>query len=116
MPKLARSDCKSQVSDVGPVEQDGSRGRVVEAGNQVHQRRLARSRGPHDGDRLAGLDGQVDAVEHLGPGFVAKAHASQLDAALRGGHIQRAGLVGDFDGHVQDGEDALTAGKGRLHV
>src|SRR5688500_10572246 len=37
----------------------------VEAAEDVHERGLARARGAHDGDELAGADVEVDAVQHL---------------------------------------------------
>jgi len=40
-------------------------GRQVEAAENIHERRLARARRTHDGDELAGLDGQADAAERF---------------------------------------------------
>ena len=37
---------------------------AVQAAEDVHQRGLARARGADDGHHLAGLDGQVDVLEH----------------------------------------------------
>ncbi len=39
---------------------------IVEAGQQLHHRRLACSRFAHQGHRLPGVDVQIDAPERLG--------------------------------------------------
>ena len=39
---------------------------VVEQGEHVQQRRLARARRPHDGDELALLNREIDAAQHPG--------------------------------------------------
>ncbi len=51
--------------DVDAVEEVAPAGRPVEAAEDRHQRRLARSRGAHDGDELAALDRQADAPQRL---------------------------------------------------
>src|SRR5690606_16143223 len=54
-----------EVRDVASLEQVLAGGGPVEAAEDVHQRRLARARGAHDGHELARVDLQVDAVQHL---------------------------------------------------
>ena len=51
--------------DVVAVEEVPARRRTVEAAQQVHQRRLAGSRRPHDRDVLAGRDGEADAAQRF---------------------------------------------------
>ena len=50
----------SPIVTVPPVE-------TVEAGHAVHERRLARAGGAHDGGELAGGEVDVDAVEGDAP-------------------------------------------------
>ena len=45
------------------VDQVAARARPVEAAEDVHQRGFAGARCAHDGDHLAGLDGQIEVVE-----------------------------------------------------
>ena len=47
------------------LEQVGPGGRHVEAADEVHQRRLARPRRPHDGDVLVAADVQRDAAQRV---------------------------------------------------
>ena len=51
------------------VDLDGPRRRAVEPGEDVHQRRLAGARRPHDGDEAALVDVDVDAVEGVDHGL-----------------------------------------------
>ena len=55
---------------------------VVEARQQVDQRRLARTRRPDDGDGLSRFGGQVDALEHRLALFVFGAGVVEDDAPL----------------------------------
>ena len=54
----------AELAGVGPVEKIFAAGRLVQAAENVHERGLARSRRTHDCDELAGLDDEVDVVEH----------------------------------------------------
>ena len=73
------------VGDVVRADVDGALGRAIEAGEEVHERRLARARGAHDGRELAG--GDVD-------GHAAKRVDRRLALAVAAGH----GLRGDGGG------------------
>src|SRR2546423_3209683 len=53
----------SQRRDVIAVQDVATRGRLVEAADQVHQRALARTRGAHDGDELTLRDMKGKALE-----------------------------------------------------
>ena len=69
-----------QVAQVDAVEQDAALVGVVEAGQQLHQRRLAGAVLAHQRDRLAGRDVQVDAAQRrLGGAGIAEVDVAQLD-------------------------------------
>jgi hypothetical protein len=53
-----------QVNHVHLVQPIVSRRRLVEAAEDIHQGRFARSRSAHDGDILTGVDPERDALEH----------------------------------------------------
>src|SRR4030095_7495871 len=50
--------------DILPVHQHASRAHRLEAGEDAQGRGLARARGSEQHEELAGLDGEVDAVQH----------------------------------------------------
>ena len=52
-----------ELGDVGVADQHGARREVVEPGDAVHQRRLARARRAHDGGEAAGRELDGHAVE-----------------------------------------------------
>ena len=54
-----------QLVDAPPVDRDLALGHRVEPGDHVEQRRLAAAGGPDQHQELAGLDGDVDALEDL---------------------------------------------------
>ena len=54
-----------QRRDVDAFQQVMAAGRLVEAAENVHQRRFARAGRAHYGDELAGLDGKADAAERF---------------------------------------------------
>lgn len=54
-------------AEVLAVEQHGALLGVVEAEREVHERRLAGAGLPHEGNRLAGLDAEGEAVRVGGP-------------------------------------------------
>ena len=56
-------------------------GGVVEAGHQLGHGRLAGSGGADEGHRLAGLDGQVDVLEHGDGRVVAEGDVVEADLA-----------------------------------
>ena len=49
--------------DVSAIEQVASAARPIEAAEDVHERRLARARGPDHGDELTLLDVEGDAAQ-----------------------------------------------------
>ena len=65
------------------VDRDGARRRVVEAGDELHDRALARAGLADERDGLARDDLHVDAAERVVDGArVAEAHVVELDVAL----------------------------------
>ena len=64
---------------VDAVHEDGARGDLVEPGEQVDDRGLARSRAPHDGRHAAGGRGEGDVAEHGHVAAVAEGHVAELD-------------------------------------
>ncbi len=79
-------------------------GRLVEAGEQVHQRRLAGSGGADDRGQLTGREVEGDAAERVDGGLALAEAAAQVaagdDAACRlcrliGGRVRPAGLAHD---------------------
>jgi hypothetical protein len=64
---------------------------ALQQAQDVEQGALARSRGANEGGKLAALDLQVDAVQHLdlaGQSLVVDlAHAGQVDQGLRRGRL-----------------------------
>src|SRR5829696_6017307 len=68
--QLAVTDIAELTSVPGLADQpvadvDVPAGRAFEVIDAAQQRRLARATGADDGDRLAGIDIQIDAFEHL---------------------------------------------------
>ena len=103
-------------ADVLPVDGHGAGLHVVEALQQADDGGLAGTGRAHQRHGLAGLGDQVDALQHRRAGLVGEGHAGQLHAAF--GERQRPGVGGVFDLRhlVQQLEDALGAGDGRLHL
>jgi hypothetical protein len=52
-----------EAGELRPVDRDGARGRTVEARQEMHQGRLARTRRSHDGGESAGREVDRDIVE-----------------------------------------------------
>ena len=55
----------ADLGKVPPVEQHRAGGGLVERGENVQKRRFAAAALAHDGDILAGFDGEVDIFERL---------------------------------------------------
>ena len=123
------------VADVDAVEPDRTAAHVVEAGDEVADRRLARSRGAHEGDHLTGLDGEVDVEEHLGRrgavehrdrlqrgerdllgARVGEVDVVELDAPGAAGDGDRVRRLVDHRRQVEHLEDALEGDERGHHV
>ena len=60
-----RPSCRvRQLVDGEAVDFDGARGRTIEAAEQIQQRGLARTRGPHQRDEIAARQVQIELLEH----------------------------------------------------
>ena len=84
------------VADVAAVDRDAAFGRVVEARDQVDQRRLAGAARPDQRDHLAGPGGQIDLAQHrarLGVILVIERHVVEADQAFDGRQRLRVGVV-----------------------
>src|SRR5436190_416114 len=68
---------------VGAVEDIAAAGRHVQAPDDVHQGRLARSAGTHDGDEVTFADFEVDALQRV---YLDLAHAVGLGDPLERDH------------------------------
>ena len=70
------------LADVQAVDQDSPLVHVVEAGQEVDDRRLARAALAHDADPLARLDPETDALENRLVAVVAEGHVLEDDPAF----------------------------------
>ena len=61
----ARELVGRQRRDIAAVHQDTAARRPIQAPEDVHERRLARTRRPDDGDELAGVDAERDAAQRV---------------------------------------------------
>src|SRR5262249_11446665 len=103
------------VTRVDVSDAHASGGWVVEAGEKVEQRRLARARRPADRDDLTGLDDEVEPVQHVHLAAVREAQVLEAEAkspvlrqvprALRRG--QRLDAVEPAEAATGGGECAL---------
>ena len=78
-------------------------GRLVEPGEDVHQRRLAGARGAHDGDELARRDVERDAAKRVDGRLAFAVAAREIDGGDDGPCVGRVGYdwCGNCDGcHV----------------
>nr|GEU28367.1 hypothetical protein [Tanacetum cinerariifolium] len=95
-----------QRADVHPVEHDGAFGHVVEAADQVDQRRFAGTGVTDQAHHFAGLDVEVDAAVD-GAVTVPEAHFAQRDIAFHFRQLDRVDRVGHGRYMVENVEDAL---------
>ena len=79
--ELAAQRLLRRVAQVDAVERDASLGGVVEAREQLGDRRLARTGMADERHGRACGDVQVDPVQHLRPAAVGEAHRLELDVA-----------------------------------
>src|SRR6185503_17445863 len=70
------------LAQIDAIEFDRAFAGIVEASNEVAERRLARATGADQRDHLAGLDIEVDLLEHasVGPG-IGEVDIAQCDAS-----------------------------------
>ena len=114
IPSCRRSDWHGDVAQVVPVDRDATAGRVVEPGEQLDDRRLARARVPDEGDRPARRDRERDAVQDLGPALgVREVNVVERHLAPDLRQLARVGGVGQPRLGVEHGEDVVERGRRR---
>ena len=94
-----------QRAEVVAVEEDAAAGRVVEPRQQVEDRRLAGAGAADEGDALAGLDREGEAVE--GDVAVGIGEMHVLEADLADGALDPVGAVDDGVLGVEEHEDPV---------
>ena len=83
---------------------------LVEPRHQRADRRLARRRWPDERHRLAGMDGEVDIVQHLLVRLVAEGDALVADVAAQMPDVDGVRRVRDVGRGLQQLEVALESG------
>ena len=104
-PELAPQRRLRDVPEVDSVDRDPPFARVVEAREELRDRRLPGAGVSDERDRRSRRDVEVDAVQDLGPVAVAEAHVLEADVALDLLEVAGAGLVADLGllvHHVHD--------------
>ena len=105
IPSWRRSDSCVRVTQVAAVDEDRTVGRVVEAREQLGDRRLAGARMADERDGRAGRDVEVDPVQHLAAGGVAETDAVEPDVAEQPRQLAGVSGVGHLrllDEHLHD--------------
>ena len=93
------------VAKVDAVDRDAALDRVVEAGEELRDRRLARARVADEGDRRPGGDVEVDSVQHLGARRRSRSGRPRSGRGPRSGRAPGVRLVADLGllvHHVHD--------------
>src|ERR1017187_7814109 len=124
---LAAERFDTHVADIDVIDEDRALVDVVEAAEQIHRRCLPRTAGTDQRDHLAGLDPEIDVLEHTAAGLIAELHVAKFDTAperrkldcVRALHREALGvdhLVDLFrrgNGALHDGVDVVQANDGR---
>ena len=88
-----REPALAQALERDAVDGDAARGRPVEPGHDVHERRLAGARRAHDGDELALVQRDGDAAQGVDGGVAAAVTPGDVTGSGDGG-----GIVGPAGG------------------
>ena len=92
MPILAAIFRNGKRTDVHAVGEDGSLGNVVKAADEIDERAFARAARPDQADHFAGLDLQIQTVQHFaGAVFEAQRRAARSRPFSRPGCTGTAG-------------------------
>ena len=115
-PDLFAQRIDRHVAQVGAIDQNLAAGRIVEARQQVNDRRLAAARHPQQSDRLPRLRLDVDMAQDRNATGITEGDVLELDVALN--RRQRPGirLVGDVALGIEDFEDTTGRGRGLRHL
>ncbi len=95
----------ADLGNVLPVDEDAPAFQVIEAQQQVDQRRLTRTRRPDQADLLARTNFDAQATDHPALLAVVEMYVLEAHAALL--HLQRPGVLGVK--HIARPDDALHA-------
>ena len=116
-PELAAQRRLRDRAQVVAVDEHGAVGRVVEARDELGDRRLACAGRADERDGLAGRHGQRDVTHGVGAvllAAIAKAHVAQLDLAAQAPELDRVGRVDEVGLDVEQVEDLVQRGHARL--
>ncbi len=105
-----------QVGVVMPADQDAPAFGLIEAAQQVDDGGLAAAGGAHQGDGLAGLDVQVEVLDHRLVVLIPEVHMVENDVAADGARVNGIRLVLDLGRGIDQLEDALGRGQRVLHL
>ena len=94
-PELRAQRRLRDLAEVGAVDRDAARARVVEAREQLRDRRLAGARVPDERDGRSCRDVEVEVVEDVRQLAVAEADVLEADVAVDRGQRPRVGGVDD---------------------
>ena len=97
---LAAERLELEIDERHATDLDGARARRVDAGEQATERRFARAGRAHHGDPFAGLEVELDPVQHVATGNVRIAHvvgAQPLVAGLVSRRLSVGRDIGDAD-------------------
>ena len=112
-PELPAQRLLRDVAQVDAVDRDASLARVVEAGEQLRDRRLAGARVADERDRRAGRDVEVDPVQRPRARAVAEADVLEAHVAVDRASSRAPGAVDDLGLLVHDVDDLVQRGDGR---
>src|SRR5215831_4933570 len=98
---------KRVVADVGAVDRDFARSRIVEPRNEADHRGLAAPRRSHDADRLACVDPEADVAKYRCIFRVTERDVVERDVALERWRDAGLGALWSDVVGVQDGADAF---------
>ena len=101
---------RGQLAHVDAVEQHPARVDVVEAADQVHERRLAAAAATDDADLFARPDREVHLREDRTMALVAEGHVVEADLALGLRHRLGLGRLVGLGRRIEQLEDARAAG------
>ena len=98
------------MADILPVERDRAGGNLVEARDQLAERRFAAAALADQRQHFAGLDVQIDVGENVALALViGEGDVVEADVAVHMGQRDRIGRIDDIRVFVHDGAEALEA-------
>jgi ABC-type multidrug transport system fused ATPase/permease subunit len=113
-PHLRAQRGRGHVAQVVAVDQDAPRGRVIEARDQLGERRLAGAGRAHERDRLARRDLQCDICQSVRARPVAERHVVEHDLAAQARQVDSVRRVDEVGLLVEQLEDLVERRHPRL--